>query len=614
MKRSFYALMALVAAAMVAAPTMNAQGTGPDVIVGGIIDVDNYGSNNGTAAFALGTESCNIGNAPLLWQANNPNHPVIGGNLFRLKNGRFEQIGQSWLKHGFTALALSLCQPCQNPGTGALLGVGCSDPYTAGLNGSQSGLGPRSQVDASSGIFIYPPANPAWSGNIARRLQVKQVDLDPAQNAGAMYFGECQYVTADDANANNHHNNASWRQVNANSSSNISLTGPTHRMEIAEFGWKLQDPAVQINEIFDGSDGKVYVSFRSTDNGNGTFHYEFSVHNLNSHRSVNSFSVPFPAGATITNVGFHDVDYHSGDGNVIGTNYDGTDWAGVVSGVTNTVSWSCAPWLSNPNANAIRWGTAYAFRFDSTAQLSSSLTTTIGYYRPGTPATDTTTFLPVMQLAKTGGDLQAGNTGEAYPANLEVRLLDPLNNPVAGSTITWSLVSYPGGTANAPVLSSTTAVTDANGYASIGVTAGLSAGNTLIKAGFGPVEVSFSLYARQIRNVVTTTGVMVTSFNCEDPLAYFIYAYNIPTPPVTTPFGDVTTGIYPSLTGIPVIFDGVGAFGPANGSVRTNLSGAYTRVQTGLGALIGSGYTFVTQAYLVSYWPPRVSNTWTTIL
>ena len=128
------------------------------------------------------------------------------------------------------------------------------------------------------------------------------------------------------------------------------------------------------------------------------------------------------------------------------------------------------------------------------------------------------------------------------------------------------------------------------------------------------VEVLFSLYARQIRNIVTTTGVMVTSFNCEDPLAYFIYAYNIPTPPVTTPFGDVTTGIYPSLTGIPVIFDGVGAFGLANGSVRTNASGAYTRVQTGLGGLIGSGYTFVTQAYLVSYWPPRISNTWTTTL
>ena len=40
--------------------------------------------------------------------------------------------------------------------------------------------------------------------------------------------------------------------------------------------------------------------------------YEYAVRNHNSHRSAASFSVP-ASGAGVSNVGFHDVDYHSGE-------------------------------------------------------------------------------------------------------------------------------------------------------------------------------------------------------------------------------------------------------------------------------------------------------------
>ena len=127
-------------------PALRAQG--PDVIVGALNGIDSYGSVGRIYAYALGTTSCNIGTAPVAWHGGTNQHPVIGQNIYRLKNGRFEQIGMSWLKHGFTALhAATSAARASRPDRRQRLGVGCSDPYGAGLNGSQ-GNGPRNEVNA----------------------------------------------------------------------------------------------------------------------------------------------------------------------------------------------------------------------------------------------------------------------------------------------------------------------------------------------------------------------------------------------------------------------------------------------------------------------------------
>ena len=72
-----------------------AANPGPDLIIASIPDATAYGTAPGTGiyAFDLGTNSCNVGNVNIRWQAATPQHPVIAQNIYRLRSGRFEQTG-----------------------------------------------------------------------------------------------------------------------------------------------------------------------------------------------------------------------------------------------------------------------------------------------------------------------------------------------------------------------------------------------------------------------------------------------------------------------------------------------------------------------------------------
>jgi len=357
----------------------------PDVIVGAIPDISKYGAGtiNGVSymAYAIGTTSCNIGNAQLEWFASpDSRHPFIPMNMYRLKGGKIEQIGMSWGKHGFTALQGTLCGSCQASSTGNYLGIGCSDPYSSGLNGGQSGLGTRSEINAHTGTFpgTYNAGMPPAPSTYGRRLAVKASDLDPAQNAGAVYFVEGHYIHPQDAAANNDNNNASYRQVTVGAISSgaytLTLTGATIQQKAAIEAWKASDPTVTQSYADAQGDGRFIVSSKARDLGNGQWRYEYAVHNLNSHRSGRSFSVPVPAGASISNVGFKDIDYHSGDP------YAATDWTSAVSG--GSVTWTGGDFATSANGNALRFATLYNFWFDANVAPASA-NATIGLFRPG---------------------------------------------------------------------------------------------------------------------------------------------------------------------------------------------------------------------------------------
>lgn len=459
-----------------------AQTQGPDVIVGELPDVQNYGT--GTVggvtyrAYAVGTTSCNLGNQILTWIANNNTHPVISQNMYRLREGRFEQIAQAWLKHGFCSLQGTVCGVCTPGGDCNGLFPGCSDPYGAGLNGSQSGLGPKCEVNAATGAFPYPWVNQGTSDNatLFKRLRVDVADIN---NANSLYFLSSMYVQSEDAAAGNKHNNESYRRITFTGANNdLSLQGTTQRTKAGIYAWRdhglgvnTPDPSVVISPVDVPGDGRFIIGSKAINIGGGMYRYEYAVQNLNSDRSGASFTIPIPAGALVTNIGFHDVPYHSGEP------YNSTDWTASI--MPSGVTWTCVEsFAQNVNANALRWDTIYSFWFESNIPPSGGAAF-IGLFKPG------------AVTSVSGASYVPSPDGQFHP----------LNDTCAAATVVGN------GTTN---FSNTNATTDgpaepnfcnANGYTQIGNdvwfswTNGPNAGDAVISLCGSTFDTKLAVYA-----------------------------------------------------------------------------------------------------------------------
>ena len=383
---------------------MPAVGTqpGPDVIVGDLPSVEQFGSVGTQVGLAVGTDSCNNGQVDLDWFAlPNNDHPVIPQNLYRMSGGtdntqRFEQVGQSWLKHAFAAASSNTCGFGCNGVGGSHLGSGCSDLYSAGLNASQSGLGSRAWVNPFTGFFPGSNPNPddhtghSHTGT-SHRVTVAMSDLDTTQNPGATYFAEGQYVTPHEyawcqahPGQCNMYNNVSYRRfsVSGITSFTFSPIGSTVRSQPAIFAWT----GATINQIEPdpGNDGIAFVGYKVTNLSPRIWHYEYAIYNENLDRAIQSFTI---GTGRVRNIAFHAPPQEPGwpnDGTVGNTGYSSTPWTTGVS--HGSLTWSCETLAQNPNANAIRWGTLYNFRFDSNRPPQDA-TAVIGFFKTGAPIT-----------------------------------------------------------------------------------------------------------------------------------------------------------------------------------------------------------------------------------
>jgi len=347
-------------------------------------NVNYYGQAGGIAAYSFATQICNSGNTALTWRQAEPLHPVIGQNLFRLKDGRFEQVGQSWLKHGFCALSEieAGCAPCQATNCNTL-GLGCADTYSASLNDGRTG-GSKSEVSPTVGTHIAPVLISQGNNTIRGRLQARVADLSPELNPGAKYFIEGQYIASQDHLSGNSLDNFGWREITFPVIHQPMATGPTDQGRAAIYAWKAVDPAVQVNVVINTREGLgeidayYHLAYKATDLGGGQWRYDYALHNATSKQGAFAFQLPVPQSVNVSNFYFHDVDYHSGDP------YDGTDW--IPSHQNGAVRWEASQtFTENANANALRWGTMYTFGFEADAGPAPDMAA-IDLFQPGMTA------------------------------------------------------------------------------------------------------------------------------------------------------------------------------------------------------------------------------------
>jgi hypothetical protein len=395
-------------------PALNQPGVGtvpgPDVIVGeliGLVQMD-PGAANGQVGLALGTDACNKGTENVEWIALPDNrHPFIPQNLYRMSGGvdnteHIEQIGQSWGKHAFAAASSNTCGFGCNLVGGDHLGSGCSDAYGAGLNGAQDLIGSRAWVNPFTGFFAQNPDPNNHSGHnhdvTSHRILVETSDLIPAQNPGATYFAEAQYVVGHEytwcqahPGQCNMYNNVSYQQQSVSggpTNFNFSSTGPTVREQPAIMAWAATGATVQQIEPDPGNDGILFVGYKVTGPSDGVWHYEYAIYNQNLDRAVQAFTLFLGFPVPMNNVDFHAPPQHPGfahDGTVGDAGYSSTPWA-FDDATGSVVSWSSETMAQNPNANAIRFGTMYNFRFDSTASPNPA-SARIDFFKTGSPVT-----------------------------------------------------------------------------------------------------------------------------------------------------------------------------------------------------------------------------------
>ncbi len=378
-----------------AEPEPEDGGIGPDLTLCQLYGLRQFGRLDDIVALASANRFWNAGDEEMDWYMSpNPLHPFVVFNMYRLNvvdgSERFEQIGESWAMHGFCALDTSGCGPqCSYPTGCSTLAPGCSDSNSAGLMATQIGLGPKSEINPWTGEWSYLGSHYQTCGEcphtpISHRLQVHDADLDPAQNQSAQYFGDQIYITHDDVNVMN---SAAWKPCTVSGSPggtwSIGMTGSSTMPDIgfAYDAWEGTRQTMLAQEVppieFESPDGRCVLSAKPTDLGDGIWHYEYALFNIDMDRKVGSFSIPVPAGASITNVEFHGVESHDEP-------YSNDPWEAEVA--NGAVTWTT---IDNP----LRWAAMYNFRFDADAPPDEDVTVTLGMWEPGTPATVTGTTI-----------------------------------------------------------------------------------------------------------------------------------------------------------------------------------------------------------------------------
>lgn len=387
----------LAALAIATFDVFEAQAAGPDVILG-FVDRPVVLAEDGLITYlGAATTSCNAGDQTLDWMALPDNrHPVIALALYRLADGKLEQLGQSWLKHGFATAEADECNlGCRPAGVGNRLGPGCSDPYGARMN-SGPDLGSRGEVNPVTGHYDGSTANNHQSHRHTSPLHEHSLQVPTAalNMPGAEYIIEGQYVTADDAKAGNGLNNVSYRKLKLGRDSHgrrIFLNGGDVVRAPAITAWAgaafttLDTPEATV----EGRPLLARVIFAAKVGlaQSGRRRYDIAVYNMNSARGLRALRLAL-GGATVVGKGESAVPSH-------GEPWSNAPWESKVE--NGQLEWSVKSFADDQNANALRWGTTYSFWFEVEAgSPAPGGDVTIEKFTPGEGPSILTAKLPLL--------------------------------------------------------------------------------------------------------------------------------------------------------------------------------------------------------------------------
>ncbi|MBK8101172.1 MAG: hypothetical protein IPK26_29170 [Planctomycetes bacterium] len=318
---------------------------------------------------AAQNDMCNPGSVVIPWHAAGSsgqmgeNHPKFGFMVAREFQGRFEQISdRSFCKHAFVSVNGSgVCGNCIDPGTGSVMGINCTDAYGVGNNSDPFWLGPAPEIDPWLGTWnrvgsyfdrglpeVGTPNNTdgrrspinATATQVSMRILKTDLNL-----GGATYWYQIHLVHEGEAVANRGDNLMTRRVTFSGSGNNWSSADsgtPTHGSILSRWTGATVTSGGNGND-----DGRFYIGVKTT-NLNGTYRYEYAVHNVDNRRGAATFRVPVCANATVTNITFRDIDQNALN-----------QWTS--SRVGNELVFTA------PANNSLDWNTIYNFGFESSA-------------------------------------------------------------------------------------------------------------------------------------------------------------------------------------------------------------------------------------------------------
>lgn len=293
-------------------------------------------------------------------------HPFLVWNLYRIADGRIEMLAASGAKHAFFSTNVN----CGSTSCGSnhVLWPQCEDTYSTGNNDTSTYQGPRDEIVASlgqwdnCGSFFDPGCTgnqTDYAGQWRHRLLVDPGEL---QQPGAEYFVDAWYVIQYDIDI---WNSMGYRPV-APSPSGAGWNmnpGVFSEGEPAISEWVAEDESDPMaahtlitidsetpDDPYPGNmpQGHLRLLVKVSEVEPGRYRYNYALQNYDFDRGLEKFRISIPAGSTVFDTFFNDIDSDADN-----------DWD-VVIGDDHVL-------FQAPTGNPLKWFSLFNFEIETDA-------------------------------------------------------------------------------------------------------------------------------------------------------------------------------------------------------------------------------------------------------